>query len=414
MRIVIYPHSMEQGGSQGSAIDIAAALQRRGHDVLVFGPPGRLVDTLTARGVRFEPAPLARIRPSFAVMRRLTRLVSAFRADIVHAFEWPPAVEAAFGPLAFRSVPVVSTVMSMAVAPFIPPSLPVTVGTRSILAAERHRGPNVSLLVPPVDTERDRARDPLRSKEQLGIEPNTIVVSMVCRLVPELKLEGVHAAIRAVGELAAEFPIRLVIAGDGPARDELEAAAARVNAVAGTTAVQLTGNLADPSDLYDAADIALGMGGSALRSMAFGKPLIVQGERGFWRLLEPTSASQFERDGWFGIGNGGDGAVTLERALRELLANPEHRADLGEFSRELAHSTYGLEAATDRVLELYRSAIEGEQTRPSRKLTLVPAYLSVLGYDFARKVRRRLGGVPSDDFNTISRMQPTLRGSRAS
>jgi hypothetical protein len=156
--------------------------------------------------------------------------------------------------------------------------------------------------------------------------------------------------------------------------------------------------------------VALGMGGSALRSMAYGKPLVVQGERGFWKLLEPSSLAGFERTGWFGIGDDQDGTAALERILRPLLADAGLRSELGAYARQIVVSGYGLDTATDRVEELYRAAIRSNQVKAHSKALLLPPYFAVLGYDLSRKIRRRLGGVPSDDFNTISRMQPTLRG----
>ena len=93
--------------------------------------------------------------------------------------------------------------------------------------------------------------------------------------------------------------------------------------------VVLTGQLADPRPAYSAADVILGMGSSALRGMAFGKPLVVQGERGFWELLTPDSASVFLRDGWYGVAcahptNEHEGrSINCGRYSKELLDNPD-------------------------------------------------------------------------------------------
>ena len=40
MRIVVYPHRLEIGGSQINAIELAAAVRDLGHEVIVFGQPG--------------------------------------------------------------------------------------------------------------------------------------------------------------------------------------------------------------------------------------------------------------------------------------------------------------------------------------------------------------------------------------
>ncbi|TFB51742.1 glycosyltransferase family 4 protein [Cryobacterium tagatosivorans] len=402
---MVYPHSMEIGGSQKNAIDIAGSLQARGHEVVVFGPPGPLVDLLAERGLRHEPAPRPRIRPSQAVMGRLCDVVEELNADVVHGFEWPPAVEAVFGPYRRLNVPAVCSVMSMSVAPFLPHWLPLTVGTESILRSEQAKRPQVTLLEPPVDTRRDRPIDQLESKALLGIDPGTLVVSLVTRLAAELKREGILTAISAVGRLATEFPVRLVIAGDGPARAEVESAARRANAAAGTDVVRLTGDLPDPRAVYDAADIALGMGGSALRAMAFGKPLVVQGESGFWRLLEPGSLPEFVGGGWFGIGDGGDGAARLAALLRPLLADAALRGRLGEFARATVESRYGLDAATEALEAFYGEAIGRHRSEPRAMSRLLGPYLSVTRYELDRKVKRRLGGVVRDDFNSLAAMR---------
>src|ERR1700680_2468459 len=77
------------------------------------------------------------------------------------------------------------------------------------------------------------------------------------------------------------------------------------NARAGRKVAVLTGELQDPRSAYAAANVVLGMGGSALRGMAFGKPLIVQGERGFWELVTLESTLTFLRPGWEGGGPSG-------------------------------------------------------------------------------------------------------------
>jgi glycosyltransferase involved in cell wall biosynthesis len=256
-----------------------------------------------------------------------------------------------------------------------------------------------------VDTRFDRPRDQRRSRAELGIDDDVLVISLVTRLARELKREGVLTAISAVAALRPEFRLKLVVAGDGPIRAEVEAAARVANAAAGTDVVQLTGNLPDPRVVYDAADIALGMGGSALRSMAFGKALVVQGEEGYWRLLEPASLPEFTRHGWFGIGNGSDGLERLVGILRPLLADASQRARLGAFSRTTVESRYGIDAVTDRLLGIYQEAIRANRARPPAALRFVLPYLSVTGYELRRKVVRRLGGVADDDFNSIASMQ---------
>src|SRR5262245_12407455 len=111
MRIVVYPHDLSIGGSQINAIELAAAVRDRGHEVLVFAVPGPLADHIERLGLQLVPAADARRRPAPAVMRQLTELVRERRIDLVHGYEWPPALEAYYGPFLRRGVPAVCTVM---------------------------------------------------------------------------------------------------------------------------------------------------------------------------------------------------------------------------------------------------------------------------------------------------------------
>ncbi len=200
--------------------------------------------------------------------------------------------------------------MSMSVASFLPRDVPLTVGTEFIRKAAMDSGHRqVELLEPPVDTNADNpAVDGSGFRANQGIHPNEVLFAMVCRLVPDLKLEGLLSACEAVCELAvAGRPVRLIIVGDGRARGEVEKRAAEVNASAGREVVLMTGEMADPAPAYAAADVVIGQGGSALRGMAFGKPLVVVGEEGFSELLTPESLP-FSGQGWYGLGPGSLGA----------------------------------------------------------------------------------------------------------
>src|SRR4029077_20107783 len=108
-------------------------------------------------------------------------------------------------------------------------------------------------------------------------------------LASELKREGILEAVRASARLGIDIPLRMVIVGDGPARKDIELAARTTNVLVGREVVALTGSMADPRPAYAAADVVFGMGSSALRGMAFAKPLVVQGEQGFWELLAPST-----------------------------------------------------------------------------------------------------------------------------
>jgi len=381
VRVLVYPHTMEIGGSQLNAVEIAAAVRDRGHDVTVVSRPGPLVETV--RQLRLPHVtldPRATRTLSTRALGHLTALARERSIDVVHGYEWPPGVEAILGPRLRLGVPVVCTVMSGTVAPFLPRTLPLIVGTDELRRHEESAGrPLVRLLEPPVDV---RANAPAYQagsfRADLGLAPDVPLVAMVCRLVL-LKMEGVLSACDAVGQLAAAgTPVQLVLVGDGPSRPQAEEAAARANGRAGRRVVTLAGEMFDPRPAYAAADVVLGMGGSALRGMAFGKPLVVQGVGGFWKLLMAI--------------------------LPVLLDDPASRARLGKYGRSLVAERFSLDHAAAIQEEVYRLAAEAA-ARPARAQLAMEALRTGEGA-WLHKARRRWqrwrGTVDIEDFNKVT------------
>jgi len=415
MRVLVYPHATGIGGSQLNAVEIAAAIRDRGHQVFVVSRPGPLVGTIRRLGLPHVLLdPRASRRPSRHAAAQLTWLAEEYKCDIVHGYEWPPGVEAFAGPRLRVGLPVVCTVMSMAVAPFLPRTMPLIVGTEEIrlrAVSSGHR--QVTLLEPPVDVlANSPGYQPGTFRSDLGLAAGVPLVAVVCRLAAELKLEGLLAACDAAAELACSgTPVQLAVVGDGPARPLVAEAAASANARAGHRVVALAGLLEDPRPAYAAADVMLGMGGSAVRALAFGKPLIVQGEHGFCELLTEESVPLFLRQGWYGIGRPADGrpasAARLVAILRDLLGDEHARARLGRYGRKVVVERYSLDRAAATQEDTYASAMRAcaRVSRPELTADAARAGIGVLAHKTRRKWERWRGTVRADDFNTVAQMR---------
>lgn len=407
MKILVYPHAMEIGGSQINAIQIAGAIRDRGHEVLVLSEPGPMVEVVRTLGLEHLEIPMQRGALSMSVIAKLCRLVRERRIDLVHGYELNPVIEAYFGPHLRYGVPIVGTVMSMSVVWFYPRTVPLIVGTEEIrdnAIAAGHR--RVTLLEPPVDTESDNPAlvNGVEFRARHGIQNDEVLVVIVSRLASALKFEGLRMACEAVSRLAWKYPVKLVIVGGGAMHDELAAHAMRVNADAGRQAIALVGEMLDPRAAYAAADIVVGMGGSALRALAFGKPLIVVGEEGFSELLTPNSLSTFLRQGWYGKGPGSMGAGTagLVGALQRLLERPELRIELSSSSRRLVIDRFSIHHAAKVQENEYAAALE-DRVRAGE---LAKDYVWTAAGLSARILRRR--------FTTLTgaRLMPYLRSRR--
>src|SRR4051794_13386905 len=134
MKILVFAHRLEVGGTQVNAIELAAELRDAyGHEPILFATPGPMVELATAKGLRFVPAPDATRHPSWARMRALRETVRRERPDLVHAWDWPQCLDAYYGVHLAQAVPLLVTVMSMAVPRLIPRAVLTTFGTPELV-----------------------------------------------------------------------------------------------------------------------------------------------------------------------------------------------------------------------------------------------------------------------------------------
>lgn len=364
MRVLVCTAMMEIGGSQLNAIELAAAVRDLGHEVVVYGPPGVLVDRVLASGLEHVQAPRERVWPTRAGTAALRRLVRDRSIDVVHAYEWGPAVDAVLGPYLGPGVPLVVTVLSMSVPDVVPRTVPLVVGTADLVASSAgRRGPTL-LMEPPIDTDANAPGDELAARTTFGFRPQDVVLTVVGRLVDELgKLSGVLDAVEVADELASRG-VRLLVVGGGPGLARVRASADEVNARHGGPVVVVTGPLLDPRAAYAAADVVLGMGSSALKGMAFAKPLVVQGSDGFWRRLSPETVDGFLAQGWWGVG--GRGAADLRDAVGPLLEDRALRHELGVLGRDLVVERFSLERASRWLVDLYERTVQAPAPRSQR------------------------------------------------
>jgi glycosyltransferase involved in cell wall biosynthesis len=377
MRLLVVLNHLDLGGSGLSALDLAVATRDRGHDVVVFGPvygsqPGPVAEMVRSAGL-----PLVLVRhpgttPGFipacrVVARALSKVIAQERIELMHAYEDRLILDSFYGPHLRFGVPLVGTIYSQFVPWWLPRYPPLIVGTGQLadLAAPMRVQPPV-VIEPPVKTDADTPAlvDSAAFRREHGLGSD-IVVGIVSRLVPTLKVDGIKLAIDAF-ELLDDPRIRLVVTGDGPSSGAIKAHAERVNAALGRRAVVMTGSLDDPRSAYAAADISLGMGGSALRAMAFGKPLIVLGIQGFVRPLLPSTAKEFLYNGFFGTGCGDLDPRPLAAHIRQLVDRPEMRSELGDFGRQLIWDRFSLTAASAKLEDVYKTTVAQTYPRHQR------------------------------------------------
>lgn len=394
LTVLVHLNSLELGGTQINAVDLASEMRGRGVESILVGardtvPDGpSLIDVAAARNLRvhlYDPAPTI-----FARARQITALARRHRVDLVHVYgSWGGGARPTYwGPSRFARTPWVQTVYEMSVSPQIHRHVPMIVGT-GYQRDEQHNRPGRTILIsPPVDLVENSPDTPGRTQFRhangIGNGPLLLIAS---RLDSSMKSVPILAAIDAMLVLAFA-PADLAVVGTGDNVAEIQARADAVNAEVGRKAVRLVGPMADPRPAYAAADIVLGMGGSAARALAFGKPLIVQGEAGWSELFEPSTAGDLARSSYWSPDSEADPAARLVRMISPLLADPGHCRELGRFGRTFAEDHFALAAMADRLTDFYETAMGAYTSRDW--LADLPFEGRTLSAKVARIARRTL------------------------
>lgn len=392
LRVLVHVNHLELGGTQLNAVDLAAALRRCGvrslivgcRDTLPLDGPS-LLDVVERHGMAvalYDPAD-----HQWARARQVQDIARAFAADLVHVYgSWGGGARAAYwGPARFGRIPWLQTVYEMEVQPAIKRHMPLIVGTDYLLDELRTRPGRTSLIRPPVDLSRDRpgaaGAEEFRRGHGLGDGPLLVIVS---RFDGNTKLRPLTAAIEAMRALAGAGAT-LVIAGDGEEGEALRTVARSVNIAAGRDVVVFTGALLDPAPAYAAADVVIGMGASAARALAFGKPLVVQGFTAWSGLFDETSAEALARASFWSPETVADPEERLAAVITPLLRNRARRIELGEFGRAFAERSFGLEAMAHAQAEIYRETLAAP--RRAAWFADLPSEAAILRDKVARRLR---------------------------
>jgi glycosyltransferase involved in cell wall biosynthesis len=380
MKILVFIHRLIMGGVPINGLELGARLRDcYGHEVVVFGTPGPAVNVANDLGLRFVAAPEPKACPSLTMMAALQRTVQQERPDLIQAWDWQACVDA-YPTHLLMGVPLLISHSAMELHRLLPKRSPTTYMTPELIDQAKAVGRSpVALILPPVDTDSNAmsAVTLPNFRADHEIHPGEILVVTVSRLDTWIKSESLIRSIEAMRELGPGLPLKFAIVGDGEARAELTDRASRLNAKLGRPAVILTGELLDPRPAYAAADIVVGMGGSALRGMAFSKPVVVVGKHGFAATFTPETAADFLYRGMYGYGDGSN--EPLVAALHELATGPDLRVARGQFSRDFVVENFSLPVVCehlDAFLSIAATHRKGPGLASAEVLRMTSVYLA--------------------------------------
>lgn len=183
-----------------------------------------------------------------------------------------------------------------------------------------------------------------RVREELGVGPRDVMVTMVSRLAPE---KAHDVAIAAVERLRHEYPrLRLVVVGDGECRAAIERLAEPLGA-----AVVLAGHRDDVAALLDATDVLLhpsrhdAFPTALLEAMAASVPVVASAVGGIVEIVEDRRTGV--------LVDPPPEPHRVGEALAPLLGDPARRAELGEAGRARLARQFDPHTWAERTRALY-------------------------------------------------------------
>ena len=193
-------------------------------------------------------------------------------------------------------------------------------------------------------TEEERAEE----RQRLDLADDDVVVGMASRLIDG---KGHAMALDAIGRSRTSAPaMRVLIAGEGPLRRDLEQGPRPVAALA-----LFLGQVDDVPRFMGACDALLfptlpglgeGFGLAALEAMAAAVPVVA---------TDVGALPEVVEDGVTGLVVA-PRPETIAAALGRLSGDRDERVSMGEAGRERAATNFGLDTMVARTVEVYREA----------------------------------------------------------
>ena len=210
------------------------------------------------------------------------------------------------------------------------------------------RPSQVDVLHNGVDQGRFGRADRDVARRLLGLDPATLVVGSVGRLVA---VKNYALLLRAFAALRRDDAV-LLLAGEGPERASLQQLAQGLGVASRT---RLLGHREDVPTVLATLDVfalssrSEGMSNTLLEAMAAGLPIVATRVGGNPEIV---------RDGVDGLLADDDDAQAFAGALRDLAEQPERRAAMGASGRDRVATEFSIEAMVDRYARYYLAHFE--------------------------------------------------------
>lgn len=352
------------GGLERVVATIARTIDRSLFDpqVLCLRYKGDFGAALEADGVPVHVLPWEEGTTDYLAFRDVARIIRTERIDVIHTHNTDPFISGGLARLLVpkrvvhvhtdhaRSFPDATRyhVAEHVLSWFTHAVVGVSEHTTDNLRRYERISPRKLVTIPngidPSPYDHPAPRDEIRA--ELGVAPDVPLMGLAARLTDQ---KGIDVLLRALPSVLERVPrAHLVVAGDGPEREPLEALAHEVGVA---DAVSFLGPRTDFVDLITGLDVY------ALPSRWEGLPMVILEAMAARVAIVAAAVGGVPRavvDGRSGLLVASEDEAALAAALVRALSEPALRRSLADEARRTFEAEYSADVMTRRYERLYR------------------------------------------------------------
>lgn len=346
-------------GGQAQIWGLVRGLAARGHQSVVFAPPGPLAERLTSAGLCWKSFSAANDLDAWSAWR-LSRAFTRIRPDLVHLHSGRAHAVGAWAAGAAGSLPVVVSrrvdfeVSGAASRRWkygrgVDRFLCISEGVRRVLLGAGIDARRLAVVPSGIEIGRWASLpDPAPLRRRLGIAEGIPILGTVAALAPHKDLFNLLAAAE---RLAQQRPqARWVVFGEGELRGRLEADRRERGLDQRVLFPGFTEDVGEALALMDVFVLSSyleGLGTSVLDAQAAGVPVVATAAGGVPELIE---------DGVTGWLVPPKDPEALSRAVADALAHPDEATRRAGRAKQTVQR-FSLESTVERTLAVYREVI---------------------------------------------------------
>ena len=370
MKILIVVSKAVLGGHILSALTTARHLQKNRHSVIFAGGRGGLSQIIEKEFTCIDaPIPILHGErntyftwSSFSLVNQIRQIVCENDIDIIHAFDARAYVACSIAGL-IEKKPITCTLCG-GVDPYY--NIPAT--SKIIVFSEEQRfkmiqqykwAPDrVEVIRTRIDVDKiitDCSLLPI----ELSLKQDVPIIMMISSFdgTKSLSILQVMDALELLLEEGIVFQM-VFIGGKGAFFEEMKQRSASINLKWGSQVITLTGPIIDAYKLLKKATVVLGVGRSAFEGMAFAKPTIVVGAKGFAGLVTDRTAGEI---GYYNFSGRNQKHVIscniLAGELKNLLMDTEKQKEAGVFGQQFIFDEIDVKSGISRIVAVYQENI---------------------------------------------------------